>query len=123
GVSQGHAAASNGRRSRAAIGLNDVTVDRNAMLTQLAQIDRRAQRAPDQALDLHGTPALLTPSRLTVGARTGGSGQHAILCRNPALIGATQETWHRSIHRRGTDDLGVAKLHQNRTLRMLGVMT
>src|SRR5690606_9164121 len=95
GIRQGNAATGDSGRARSAIGLNDVAVDRDAVLAQLAQIDRRPQRTPDQPLNLHRTPALLSASRLTIRARAGCPWQHAILCRDPALTSATQETGNR----------------------------
>jgi len=50
-----------------------------------AQVEHRAQRAADQALDLLGAAALLAARRLAVAAGVAGARQHAVLGSHPAL--------------------------------------
>ena len=54
-----HPAAGDGRGARAAVGLDDVAVERDGALPERAQVDRGAQRAADEPLDLEGAAALL----------------------------------------------------------------
>ena len=53
-------------------------------LAQRGEVDHRAQRAPDQALDLLGAARLLAARRLAVAARVGRARQHAVLGGDPA---------------------------------------
>ncbi len=61
---QRHEGAGDGGGAGAAVGLDDVAVEGDGALAQFAQVDRGAQRAADQALDLQGAPALLAARRL-----------------------------------------------------------
>ncbi len=48
--------------------LNDIAVDGDLALAERLQVDDRAQRAADQALNFHGAAALLAGSSLAAGA-------------------------------------------------------
>src|SRR5207245_2527802 len=54
--------------ARPAIGLDDLAVDHDAARSERLQIDRRAQRAADQALDLEGSPARTSRDALALAA-------------------------------------------------------
>ncbi len=81
-------------RARAAIGLDDVAVDRDLALAERCQIDHGAQRAADQALDFLGAAALLAGGCFARHALAGGARQHAVFGRHPALAGVAQP-WRR----------------------------
>ena len=88
---------------------------------QKRQVKHGAQRAPDQALDFLGTPALLAARRLAVAAGVGGARQHAVFGCHPAFAAAFFVARHFFFDRGGTQHLGVAKLDQHRALGMHGV--
>ena len=54
-----HVSASDRRRTRAAVGLNDVAIDPDRSLAEAAQISDGTQASADKALDLMGAPANL----------------------------------------------------------------
>ena len=63
---QRHPAAGDGRRARAAVGLDDVAVDGDLPRTERAHVDRCAQRSADQPLDLLTAAAGRAPERVCV---------------------------------------------------------
>ena len=71
GIYQGHTAAGDGRGAGAAIGLDNVAVDGDAVLAQCAQINGGAQGAADQALDFDGASALFAACGFAAHAATG----------------------------------------------------
>ena len=85
-------AAGDRRGARAAVGLQHVAVDRDRALAERLQVDHRAQRAADQALDLLRAAGLLAARRLARRARMGGARQHAVFGRDPALAAARAGT-------------------------------
>src|SRR5207249_1877811 len=115
-VGHGDEAAGDGRRARAAIGLDHVAVHPHGALADLASIDDGPQRSADEPLDLLRAPA--RPAVLAGGPRVGGSGKHRVLGRDPALALSFEEGRHLVLDRRGADDLRRAELHQDRALRM-----
>ena len=121
GVDQGHVGAGDGGGARAAVGLDDVAVQVDGALAEGLEVDHRAQGAPDEALDLHGAPALAAARGLARHALGGRARQHAVLGRDPALPGAAQEARHLLEHARVAQHARVAELDQHRALGMLGV--
>ena len=91
GIRQRHLGAGDRGRARAAVGLQHIAVERDRALAQRRQVQRRAQRAADQALDLLRAPGLLAPGRFARAARVGGARQHAVFGGDPALALAAQE--------------------------------
>ncbi len=92
----------------AAVGLDDVAVQRDLALAQDPQVDHGAQGAPNQALDLLGAARLLALGGLAPAAGMGGAGQHAVFGRHPALAAAFQERRNAVLHRGRDQHLGVA---------------
>ncbi len=76
---QRHIAAADGGAAGAAVGLDDVAVDPYRALAQELHVHNRAQRAADQALDLHRPPVLLAAGRVTLLAIAGRAREHAVL--------------------------------------------
>ena len=72
-------------RSRAAVGLQNVAVDRDRVLAERIAVDDRAQAAADQALNLERAAALRAARGLARRAGVRGARQHAVLGRDPAL--------------------------------------
>ena len=66
------------RRARAAVGLNDVAVERDRPLAELLEPRHRAQRAADQALNLLRAAADLARRRLRAAC---ASSSRAAACR------------------------------------------
>ena len=106
--------------ARAAVGLQHVAIERDGALAERAQVDDRAQRTSDQALDLLRASALLAAGGLARGARVGGARQHAVLGRDPALALAAHERRHAFLDARGAQHAGVAELDQHRALGVAG---
>src|SRR6266542_700900 len=120
GVGHGDEAACDGRRARAAVGLDDVAVDPDRALAELGHLDDGAERAADQALDLLRPAA--GPAPLAAHARVRRARQHAVLRRHPALALPLEEGRHLLLDRGGADDLRVAELDQDRALGVAEVV-
>ena len=101
-------------RARAAIGLQHITVQVDGAFAQFFQIKHRTHRATNQALNFLGASALLAASGLAVTPRVGGTGQHAVLGRDPTLATALLMRGHLLFDRGRAQHLGGAKLDQNR---------
>src|SRR5262249_22081623 len=111
-VVQRDPSAGDGRRAGSAVGLDHVAVDRDLPLAQCGEIEYRAQAAPDQPLDLDGTPALLAGRRLAARSLRGGARQHAVFGRDPAPR-LPFEPRRQSVFERGRyENVGVAELHE-----------
>src|SRR5262245_14575955 len=113
-VGHGHEAAGDGRGAGASVGLDDVAVHPHGALAELAPIDDGAQRAADEPLDL--LRAAARPAVLARRARVGGSREHRVLGRHPALALPLQERWDFVLDRGGADHLRRAELHEHRAL-------
>ncbi|MCY1415562.1 hypothetical protein D9M71_310490 [compost metagenome] len=122
GIDQGDHGAGDRGSTSTAIGLDDIAVDIQGDVAQLAHVQRRAQGTADQALDLQGTAALLATAGLALVTLAGGARQHAVLGRQPALALPLEETWHAVLDADGANDLGIAKLDQYGTLGVFGVV-
>ena len=119
-VDQCNVGAGDRRRARAAVGLQHVAVDKDAVLTQSLHVDHRAQAAPDEARDLLRAATELALDGLAVVAGRGGARQHRVLRRDPPLARVLQPARDPRRKRRRAQHLGAAKRHEGRTLRMLG---
>src|ERR1700722_19136018 len=120
GIRQSHEAAGNRCGARAAVGLQHIAIDGHGALSQSLQIDDRAQRAADQALNLLCAAGLLAASRLACRARMGRARQHAVFGGHPALTGAAQESRHTLFDAGGAQDPGCAETHQHGAFGVLG---
>ena len=99
-VAERHPAAGDRGGAGAAVGLDDVAIDRDLALAEADQIDHGAERAADQALDLQRPAGLLAGRRLAARALGGGARQHAVFGGDPALAAAAQPGRH--LARRGS---------------------
>ena len=109
GVVRGDEGAGDGGGARAAVGLQHVAVERDGALAERGEVEHRAQRAADQALDLLRAAALLAARRLAVAARVGGARQHAVLGGDPALAAAAVVRRHALLDRGGAQHPGVGR--------------
>ena len=114
---EGHPGARDAGRTCAAICLDDIAVTGNRELAKALQVHDGTQAPAHQALNLHGTT--LAALVLALAARVGGSGQHGILGRDPAGMGALAPAGHALLHRGRADDARIAKLGQARAIGVL----
>jgi hypothetical protein len=77
--------------TRAAVGLQDVAVERDLAFAERLEVGHRAQRATDQALDFLRAATLLALGRLASGTRVRRARQHAVFGGDPALSAAAQK--------------------------------
>ena len=119
-VVQGDPGARDGRRARAAVGLDHVAVDGDLALTEPGQVHHRAQRAPDQALDLLRAARGVAHGRLAPGAVRCGARQHAVLGRHPASALALEPWRQPLLEARRAVHVRVAELDQARAFRVHG---
>ena len=119
-IHQSHTAAGDGSGTGAAVSLDDIAVDSDAVLTECFHINGGPQGATNQALDFNRAATLFAPGGFTAHAAAGRAGQHAIFGGDPALALAAQKRRHFVFHRRCADDFGIAKLNQYRALGMAG---
>src|SRR5439155_11629663 len=91
-------------------------------LAQLHHVDDRAQRAPDQPLDLLRPTADAAARRLALHARVRRPWQHAVLRRDPPAARVAQETRHAVFVAHRAQDLRVAELDQCRALGVAQVI-
>ena len=114
GVGKRNEPPANRRGARAAVGLENVAVNRDSAFAERGQIDHRTQRAADEALDFHGAPLLFATRGFAHGALVRGARQHAVFRRDPALVFAAQERRHFFFHAGGAKDVGVAAADERR---------
>ncbi len=111
---EGHEAARDGRAARAAVGLQHVAVHVDRALAEGLEVDHAAQRAADQALDLHGAAVRAPLRHVALLALAGGRGQHPVLGRDPAAALAGHPARHVLLGRGGADHARAARLDQRR---------
>ena len=109
-----------GSAARAAIGGQHIAIKRDGHFTHRLQIGHGAQAAPDQALNFLRTARLLAARRFPVTARMGGTRQHAIFGRDPALALAAQEGRDLAFNACGAQHLGQAHANNAGAFRMAG---
>src|SRR5947209_2420486 len=108
--------AGDGGGAGAAVGLNDVAIDRDLALSERRQIEHGTQAAPDEALDLDGAAALFSARRLPARALRRRTRQHAVFGGNPAAR-LSLEPWRQAVLQCGRDQhMGIAELHEAGTL-------
>src|SRR4051794_27478072 len=76
--------------ARAAVGLQDVAVDPHGALAERLEVDDRAQRAADQALDLDRAAIRAAARGVALLPLAGRGRQHPVLRADPAAPGAAQ---------------------------------
>ena len=109
---QGNVGAGNGGGTRAAVGLDDVAVNQDLAFAEFFHIDDGAQRAADQALDFLCAAGLFACGGLAAHTGGGGSRQHAVFGRYPALLFTAQEGWDIFVDGGGANHFGVAALDE-----------
>ena len=105
--------------ARAAVRLDDVAVERDGPAAERAQVDRGAERAPDEPLDLERPPALLPARRLARHPLVRRAREHPVLGGHPARAGAEDVRRHLLLDRGGAEDVGVAEAREAGALRVL----
>src|SRR5690606_34378818 len=120
GVVHRDAGAGDGGGAGAAVGLQHVAVHDDLALAERAEVDHRAQAAPDQALDLLGAAALLALGSLACAAGVGGARQHAVFGGDPALALAAQEAGYVFFNAGGAQHAGGAEFDQHRAFGVAG---
>ncbi len=98
----------------AAIGLQNVAVDRDLVFAEGGEIDDGAQRAADQALDFLRAAGLLAGSRFAAAARMRGAWQHAVFGRHPACALTLHPARNTLFPARGAQDMRIAELGKAR---------
>ena len=103
----------------AAVGLQDVAVERDGVLAQRREVDAGAQRAADQPADLVGATADAALDRLAVAAGVRGRGQHRVLGGHPAQAGSLAPPRHALRDAGRAQHLRLAELDEHRPGRVL----
>ena len=81
------------------------------------EVDDRAQRAADQALDLDGAAVLLAGGGFAAGALERGARQHAVFGGDPAAALALEPGRQALFQRRRHQHVGIAEFAPCRNLR------
>jgi hypothetical protein len=82
----------------AAVGLDDVAIERDLAFAEFLEIDDGAQAAADQPLDFLRATGLLARGGFAASAGVGGARQHAIFGGDPPLALAAQPGRHVRLH-------------------------
>ena len=107
------------RAARAAVGRQHVAVEVDRALAERLEVDRDAQRAPDQALDLDRAPVELALGDVARLAVAGRRGQHPVLGRDPARAAAGHPARDALLHGCRADDARLALRDERRAGRGL----
>ena len=121
GQRQGHGRACDRRRPCAAVGLDHVAVENDCALAERMHVNRRAQTATDEALNLVCPAADLAALAFARRPCDGGAGQHGVLGRNPAAAGVAQPPGHTLFDGGAGEHPRVAQSDQNGALSRLDV--
>src|SRR5262249_28646173 len=92
-IGQSQKSPGNAERAGAAIGFEDVAIDRNSPFAEGVQIDDRAEAAADQALNFGGA-AVEFAFPFAPFARAGAAGEHVVFGRDPAAAFALHPVGH-----------------------------
>src|SRR6185436_4756292 len=103
-------AAGDRSRSRAAVRLQHVAIQRDRALADGAEVDAGAQRPADQPLDFLRAARLLAAGSLARRARVRCARQHAVFRREPALAAVPEEGRHAVLDARGAEYPRAAEL-------------
>src|SRR5439155_2863653 len=109
GVREGDESAGDRGGARAAVGLEDLAVDDHAARPERFQVDRGAQRPPDQTLDLERTAAGTSGDALTLAPFRRAPREHRVLGGDPSRALALEELRHALLEGGETEHLRVAE--------------
>src|SRR3989441_2200297 len=104
--------AGDGGRARAAVGLQNVTIEGDSPLADLAHVDRGTQRAPDQTLNLVRPAAKATLDRFAHATVVGRTRKHRVLGGDPSLSASAPMGGHAILHARRDPHPRAAHLDQ-----------
>src|SRR5579862_2326026 len=102
----------------ATVGLQDVAVQVDRSLAERLEIDHRAQRPADQALDLDRPAALPPARRLPLRPVAGRGRKQRVLSRHPATAALVEPARHPLRDRRGTEDAGLPLRPEHHPVRL-----
>src|SRR5690606_13565436 len=119
GVGEGDVGAGDRRSTRAAVGLQHVTVERGRVFAARLILHGRAQRPPDDARALMRTSADAALDRLTRRAVVRGLREHRVLGGDPAEARTLAPTGYALARARCAQHLGLAELDQAGALRVV----
>ena len=105
------------RAARAAVCLEHVAVEVDRAFAQRLEVDHAAQRAPDQALDLHGAPILAAPRGVALLAVARRGREHPVLGGHPPAAVSGHPARHALLRRRGADHARLPDRDQRRAGR------
>src|SRR5262249_49161586 len=106
-------------RARAAVGLEHVAVDRDLAFAEALEIDRGAERASDETLDLLRAPARrLAASVAALASLAVCTRMHLILRRDPALALSFHPGRDLGLDRRRAKDDRMARAVEDGSLRV-----
>ena len=120
GIKERNPGAGDRRTARAAVGLQNVAVERDLAFSERLEVGYGAQGAADQPLDLLRATALLALGGLACAARVRRARQHAVFGRHPALPTAAQEGRQRFLDAGRAQHLRVAHFDEHRTFGVAG---
>src|SRR5882724_3685566 len=107
------------RAARAAVSLENVTVEPERPLAERPEIRHRPQGPADQTLDLDRAPSLLAARRFPLGALAGRRRKQRVLGGHPAPPLAHQPAGDALLDRGGAEDLRLALRVEHRPVRLL----
>jgi hypothetical protein len=96
----------------AAIGLDDVAIERDLTFAEQPEVGHGAQAAPDEPLDLLRAPRLLTLGGLAIAAGMGCAREHSVFGGHPAFTLSAQPGRQALLYRGGDEHAGLAERDQ-----------
>ena len=118
GISQRDIGAGDGGGAGTAISLEDVAVELDGVLTQLAQVHGGAQGAADETGNFMRTALDLALHGLARHALVRCGRQHGVLGSKPAFAGVLLKARDAKLDGRGAHDAGVAELDEDGACRV-----
>ncbi len=121
-ISQGDKAARNAGRARAAVGLQDVAVNRDGVFAQCCKIDDGPQTASNESLDFGRASIDFASITLFAGCRA--AGEHIVFRSDPtqwyiSLFPDLSPRWQRAFQTGRTQHHGIAGFDQHACRRCL----